>query len=373
MDRTKTTLILLMIAVVASAVVYRQFTFYRATNVTPSDALTPGEEILETDGVRHSIPLNKIMSGGPPKDGIPSIDDPSFESVAVADQYLDDNGFGLAVEVNGRYRFYPYQILVWHEIVNDTLSGKDLLVTYCPLCFTGIVFDREVNGEAVEFGTSGKLYNSNLLMYDRKSDSLWSQAIGEAVVGELTGAELKVHPSLTIAWKEFKAKANSGYFKNTDVLSRDTGASRDYTRDPYGDYYTDNTVMFPLSNEDGRLGSKEIVFGYDAGDAQKAWSLEELRGLSLNDSVGDTPVWIVYDEDLETLRGYFRTVDGKVLNMEVADYWHEDKESGSAWGFDGKAINGTYEGTQLEVVPLENHFWFSWAASHPNTDVYTSE
>ena len=362
MDRSKLTLILLIIAVVTAALLYRQYTLYRAADVDPGTAVAPGEDVVETDGVKHSIPLNKIVSGGPPKDGIPSIDDPKFETVAVADQYLDDNGFGLAVEANGRYRFYPYQILVWHEIVNDTFAGKDLLVTYCPLCFTGIVFDREVNGEAVEFGTSGKLYNSNLLMYDRKSDSLWSQAIGEAVVGELTGSELEVYPSLTISWSDFKKKANSGAFSKPEVLSRNTGISRDYTRDPYGSYYTDNSVWFPLSNEDGRLGSKEVIFGYDAGDAQKAWPLQQLREQSLNDEVGDVPLWIVYDDDLDTLRAYKRVVDGQTIQIDSED-----------WGFDGRAISGTYKGTQLEVVPLENHFWFSWAASHPNTDVYTIE
>ncbi|MFN7088796.1 MAG: DUF3179 domain-containing (seleno)protein, partial [Candidatus Paceibacteria bacterium] len=153
------------------------------------------KEIMITNGVKHSIPLDAIMGGGPPKDGIPSIDHPKFISVQEASNFLSDEEPGIAIEIGKVNRFYPFQILVWHEIVNDLINDQRVLITYCPLCLSGIVFDPLVKGERVEFGTSGKLWNSNLVMYDRKTDSLWSQILGEAIVGEMTGTRLKVLPS----------------------------------------------------------------------------------------------------------------------------------------------------------------------------------
>lgn len=198
-------------------------------------------EIFITDEIKHSIPLDEILSGGPSKDGIPSIDNPKFISTKDADKQLEDDSPGLGVVVGDTARFYPYRILVWHEIVNDTIEGKPVLVTYCPLCVTGIVFGREFNGEAVEFGVSGRLWKSNLLMYDRtsnvKDESLWSQVLGEAVLGIRTGEKLEIVPSDTVMYSVWKKS-----HKNTEVLSRDTGAARSYGSDPYGNYYTDDTV-----------------------------------------------------------------------------------------------------------------------------------
>jgi len=193
------------------------------------------KEISETDGVKHSVPLDEIRGGGPPKDGIPSIDDPKFVAVSEAD-FINDQEPGIAVSLNGIDRFYPFQILVWHEMVNDTFPstgsgqvGQRVLVTYCPLCLSGIVFDPEVKGERVEFGTSGKLWQSNLVMYDRKTDSLWSQILGEAIVGEMTGTELKVLPSDQIRFGDWRKLHPAG-----EVLSRDTGATRFYGSEDTG-------------------------------------------------------------------------------------------------------------------------------------------
>ena len=376
MNRSKLYLSALIIVVVVGALWYRQYKIYR-TPVTESNdpeiqaLLEPSSrEVTQTNGVLHSIPLDEVITGNPVKDGIPSIDKPKFQSVGAADQYLDDNGFGLAVEVNGEYRFYPYQILVWHEIVNETFNGQDLLVTYCPLCFTGIVFERDFGGDAVEFGTSGKLWNSNLLMYDRTSDSLWSQALGEAVVGERTGSKLKLYPSLTISWTSFKTEHPGGR-----VLSSDTGFSRDYTQDPYEPrgYYTSSTIMFPLSNEDSRLFSKALVFGYKTDDAQKAFEKDAIEEVGVvNDQVGDEAVLIAWDPSTETVRGYSRQVDTAVLTFTQGDDFLVDDQTGSLWNYEGEAVSGDYRGRTLSSLVLENSFWFSWAASHPNTELFTS-
>jgi len=146
-------------------------------------------EIMETNGVKHLIPLDKIKGGGPPKDGIPSIDNPVFTNAKDAN-FMSDSDTVIGLDINGETKAYPLFILVWHEIVNDIVSDTPVSVTYCPLCYTNQVFERIIDGKTVEFGTSGKLYNSNLLMYDRLTESYWSQALGMAVTGELTGYEL---------------------------------------------------------------------------------------------------------------------------------------------------------------------------------------
>lgn len=298
-----------------------------------SSSLEPARSqrtILETDGVRHSIPLDEILSGGPGKDGIPSIDEPTFVSAKDAASFLDDSDPGIGLTVGGESRFYPYRILVWHEIVNDTIAGKPVLVTYCPLCATGIVFDRRVEGKAQEFGVSGRLWQSNLLMYNRAgnvdNESLWSQVLGEAVVGVNTGEKLSIIPSDIARWSEWVA-AHPG----TKVLSRETGALRDYGRDPYGDYYTSESVSFGASFRDTRLHPKALVHGIEINGTYKAYDDEALKKKSgeVEDSFAGKTVVIT------------RTESGGV-RFEA-------------------------DGVALPSIP---GFWFSWLAVHPDTELY---
>ena len=153
---------------------------------------------------KHIVPLDQIVSGGPPPDGIPSIDSPKFVSVEDGKKFLEDSDKILGININGDIRAYPLQILVWHEIANDNVGGIPIAVTYCPLCFTNQVFNRTVNQTILEFGTSGKLYNSNLVMYDRTSKSLWSQALGEGIVGKYAGTKLERIPFDIAYWKDWK-------------------------------------------------------------------------------------------------------------------------------------------------------------------------
>ncbi|MEK7614834.1 MAG: DUF3179 domain-containing protein [Patescibacteria group bacterium] len=351
MNRSKTIIVAVLILAVFGVYAYWQSRVYRTpVSVGPSPSI---EE--------------QIVSGGPNRDGIPAIDKPIFETVSAADQYLDNDGFGLVVTSGTRVRFYPYQILVWHEIVNDSFDGKPLLVTYCPLTYTGLVFDPQINTETFLFGTSGKLLNNNLLMQDRKTNSLWSQAIGEAVVGDLKGTQLKLRPSFTITWADFKDT-----FPNGMVLSRRTGVVRDYTHDPYGNYHTTNAVLFPLSHVDSRLETKKLVFGYKTPDEQKAYPTDVIQKmLIVNDEVDEHSLFVFWDPDLKTVRGYFRDPTGTPLTFEWQDNRLVDRETHSVWNTEGKAISGSLRGTSLTAVPLENHFWFSWAAFHPNTNVLT--
>ncbi|MBI2046355.1 MAG: DUF3179 domain-containing protein [Parcubacteria group bacterium] len=288
------------------------------------------KEIMVTDGVKHSVPLSEIIGGGPPKDGIPSIDNPKFISAKDASKQLSDEEPGIALDIGGTARFYPFQILVWHEIVNDTINGERVLITYCPLCLSGIVFDPLVDNERVLFGTSGKLWNSNLVMYDRKTDSLWSQILGEAIVGEKTGTRLAVLSSDQIRFGEWK-KAHP----NGEVLSRDTGATRFYGQDPYGDYYTTPGTYFPVGKKDARLSDKDFVLGIVINGKAKAYLPETIKKLSeVEDRFENKTIVAQYEKDIDAVRLFEKKSDDT-----------------------------------LERINPFGTFWFSWVATHPDTEL----
>ncbi len=279
------------------------------------------------DGTKYLVHPDKIRRGGPPKDGIPSIDNPKYISLEEADEWIADNELVLAIDYNGVKRVYPLQILVWHEIVNDTIAGDPLLITYCPLCGSGIAFKRTINGREVEFGTSGKLYNSNLIMYDRLTDTYWTQIDGLAVLGELTGTELTPVSIDTVSWREWKS-----VHPDSEVLSRDTGYSRQYGRDPYGNYYENSFLMFPVENEDDRIHPKTVVFGIEVNGVYKAYREDDLKEVGrIEDEVNGRSLLITRDE-----AGVVKIVD---------------TDSG-------------------EEVIKERDFWFAWYAFHPDTLLY---
>lgn len=282
---------------------------------------------LTERGVKYLVDPEKILSGGPPKDGIPSIDEPNFVSVEEADKWIKDDELVLALDFKGVERVYPLQILVWHEIVNDRVGGEPLAITYCPLCGSGIAYKRLIDGEEVEFGTSGKLYNSNLVMYDRKTNSYWTQIDGLAIVGELTGKQLEAVSIDTVVWRDWK-KAHP----NADVLSQETGFSRAYGRDPYGNYYEDSFVLFPLENEDNRIHAKTVIFGIEVNGKFKAYTEDDLKNQPVvKDTVGGVEIVVE------------RNPDGTVEITEA----HSGKE-----------------------IVKERDFWFAWYAFHPETQLY---
>ena len=296
------------------------------------DEVTKEKEIFVTDGVRHSVPLNEILSGGPPKDGIPPIDNPKFISIKEAETNLKDEEPGIAFSRGNTHRFYPYQILVWHEIVNDIIEGERVLITYCPLCLSGFVFDPVVRGERVEFGTSGKLWKSNLVLYDRKTDSLWSQVLGESIMGEMTGTELSLLPSDQIRFGDWKKKFSGG-----EVLSRDTGATRFYGSSPYGDYFSVTGLALSLVNtKDDRLPNDALVFGLVVGGEAKAYHLDAIREKGeVTDTFAGTTFLLKHEKELDVVRVWKKLPTG-----------------------------------ELERVNPFSMFWFSWAAVHPETEVY---
>ena len=299
------------------------------TTTSAASGFGSGDErkTLVTDGTSHSIPLDEILSGGPGKDGIPSIDDPKFISADDVD-FLSTEDIGLGLTIDRESRFYPYKILVWHEIVNDTVADQPVLVTYCPLCATGIVFERRVDGEVQEFGVSGRLWQSNLLMYNRtdreENESLWSQVLSEAVVGPNTGERLPVVRSNIVQFGDWVDRN-----PDTVVLSRDTGTSRDYGRDPYGGYYTSDSVSFGAEFTDDRLRPKDLVHGIEIDGDFKAYHDDALEEGITTDEFADAEI---------TIR---KSDIGEVS-------FQSDSES-------------------LSSIP---GFWFSWVAVHPDTELY---
>jgi hypothetical protein len=329
---------------------------------------------VAADGTKHLIPLSGVEHGGPPKDGIPSIDNPQFVTAEDWDGFLasyDGDGLVIGVEVNGVRRAYPFQVLVWHEIVNDTIDGVPLLVTYCPLCGTGIVFSPLIDGAPVEFGVSGKLYNSDLLMYDRLTDSYWSQITGTAVVGPLSGTRLDFYPSEIMTWDEWRAT-----YPDSEVLNRETGYDRNYDRDPYGGYYVSSALMFEVSSMDDRLHPKARVTGVELDDvtfgAYPDGAVVE-HG-PVNDTVGDIPLLVFADPAAgNNVVVFERTVDGQTLTFSFDADALVDAETGTRWSFSGKALDGPLAGEQLRSVTTIKGFWFAWFAFHQETALWLPE
>ena len=282
------------------------------------------------DFSNHSVPVEEILSGGPPKDGIPAILRPRFVEADRA-RFMEGSDRVLGLSLNGETKAYPIKILNWHEIANDTLGGKPVVITYCPLCGTGMAFDPVIRGRPHTFGVSGLLYKSDVLMYDHQTESLWSQIKREAVTGDLMGERLTLLPLIHTTWEAWR-KEHPG----TVVLSTDTGYRRDYSRDPYDGYARSSRLLFSVGKSDDRFPVKEWVLGIESGKVAKAYPFSELARApqSFVDSVGSQTVTIHYDPDSRTAR---------VKDPEGKD------------------------------IPSVMAYWFAWAAFHPDTEVYRAK
>ena len=340
-------------------------------------------EWLKTDESKRLVPLDEIISGGPPPDGIPAIDRPAF-IVAEQATWLAAQEPVLALEIGGDARAYPLQILMWHEIVNDTVGGKPVVVTYCPLCNSGLVYERVVDGATLDFGTSGKLYKSDLVMYDRQSHSLWAQMEGRAIVGQRAGARLTLVPANTIAFDDWRTAHPRG-----KVLSRETGHQRDYGANPYRSYDQPDLRPFLFNGRpDTRRPPKERVVGIKIRETAKAYPWPRLAGLRvIHDTVAGESLVILYrpgtlsaldEARIERSRaigatGVFgRILEGRTLTFEPAGTGFRDRETGTTWDLLGHARSGPLAGRRLRSIPHVDAFWFAWAAFHPETLLHTA-
>jgi len=335
-----------------------------------AESTTSGADATTAGRVEAGIPLagstlpveyefeelqSEVRSGGPPKDGIPSIDEPSFWSADEADENLRDDSVVFGLVRNGEVKAYPQKILVHHEITNDVVGDEPVAVTYCPLTGTAMGFRR---GE-VEFGVSGNLVNNNLVMYDRATDSRWPQVLGTAISGELQGESLQEFRLIWTRWGRWKEA-----FPETRVLSEDTGHVRNYGTDPYGTYvperggyYSQNSTLFPALGDDDRFPTKHVVIGARADGGRIAFEKAALREQQLlSGEVGGTPHLAVYDADLDT--GYV------YRNPDDASFDYED----------GRAVDGDGTAHAPAELPLDRVYafdamWFAWSGFYPSTEV----
>lgn len=344
----------------------------------------------KTDWSKRTIDLSELVVGIPrddPRDVIPPIDSPTFESVASAAEWLVDREPVVVLELSGEAKAYPLRILTWHEVVNDDLGGETVVVTYCPLCNSAVAFRRAVDGRALTFGTSGLLRSSDLVMWDRQTESLWQQITGEAVVGEMAGKRLEFVPVSLVRWQEFRQGHPDG-----KVLSRQTGFERSYGTNPYAFYDSADQSPFLFTGElDDRYPPMERVVGVTVGEVNKAYPFSVIaEERAVNDTVGGVPVLVVWggedaasaldDPTISEGRAvgvglaYERTLDSGLLTFEPAgpDAF-TDRETGSTWDLLGRAVAGPLAGRGLAPAVHANHFWFAWAAFNPDAEVYVGK
>jgi len=292
-----------------------------------------------TDFSSASVPLGEIMSGGPPRDGIPPIDDPEFVPVGAASGLADTEPV-IGVTLGGAAKAYPLRILIWHEIVNDRVGGVPVVVTFCPLCNAAMVFDRRVDTRVLDFGTTGMLRNSDLVMYDRQTETWWQQFLGTAIVGELDGTVLHVLPSRLESWAHFRARAPDGL-----VLVPTRPGLRAYGRNPYAGY--DSSTRPFLYGGGMPAGIAPLARVVSLGGRSQAWSLELLK-----------------------LRGELALPDGVVLTWEPG----QNSALGDGWIPNGADVGNVLARRKVdgawEDVPYFIDFAFAFHAFYPDAEIH---
>lgn len=276
-----------------------------------------------------TIPVQQIMHGGPPKDGIPAISSPKFVNVEQTD-HVSANDRIVGIIIEGVARAYPISILNWHEIVNDEINGQHFAITYCPLCGTAVAFDASIAGQVTEFGVSGLLYNSDVLLYDRNTESLWSQISSEAIAGELVGTRLTRLPISHTTWQDWKSK-----YPDTLVLSEQTGHFRDYARNPYAGYEQSRSLFFAVNNRaPDTYHPKELVIGIEVDGTFKAYPFIELEKNGKS--------------------SFTDTINNRKFTIN--------------WDAENRAVSIVDDGGK-EVAGIQG-FWFAWFAFHPDTEIF---
>ena len=325
------------------------------------------------------IDLDRILSGGPPPDGIPSLDDPTFQTASTVG-WLGAEEAVIALEINGKARAYPVQVMTWHEIVNDTIGDIPVTVAYCPLCNSALAYDRRLGDRILDFGTSGELFNSSLVMYDRQTESLWTHFDGQAVVGHLSGERLTTFSIQTVSWERWVEANPDGL-----VLSRITGFSRDYGRNPYRGYDNPDDRPFLYDGDyDARLEPKDRVIAVrDPDQPAVVLKLEDVfsSGTVAFEAHGRSLIAVVepglgspLDSD-QVAQGrdqgssavFVAELDGSPVDLVRTEEGFHDTTSGIVFDIFGSALDGS--GARLEQVEHLDTFWFAIAAFEPDAEI----
>ena len=303
------------------------------------------------------------------RDAIPPIHAPKYEGAGAGDRWLAGEDVVLGYVAGEEAWAFPVRILNLHEIVNDELGAEPVLISYCPLCASGVVFDRRLGGRTLTFGNTSALYESDMVMLDYETGSYWWQVAGRAIVGPLTGDMLQILPSMMLRWDTWKE-----LHPDTQVLSRDTGAQRDYSEDPflgYGEHVTAGRFAFPVSDAamDGRLRAGTRVLGVRVGMEARAFPLEGGKISVFAYSFGGVPV-VVFSDGEGGGGAYRPFVDDRMLTFRPSGNRFRDRETGSQWTLAGEAVEGQLAGQLLEAVPARTAFWFAIVASDPEIVVH---
>ena len=352
------------------------WTAERISGFVGADLVDP-ESGLVTNFCKHSIDYNDVISGGPPPDGIPPIDNPNFDTIAVGDEWLTDVQPVIALAVGNQAKAYPLAILTRHEIANDEIADVPVAVTFCPLCNAAVVFKREVNGDVLGFGVSGNLRNSDLIMWDNKTLSWWQQFTGESIVGDMTGTQLEMIPAQLVSWKDYKEAYPNGL-----VLSSN---GRSYGQNPYVGYDSSAPFLF-ADTPDDRLRATDRVLGFFDSDTAIAYPMSAIADERvIEDTIDGQDIVIFYEpgqvsaldqsviensKEVGSAGMFIPDVGGQKLTFFTKDGTITDNETGSQWNVFGQAVAGELEGAELEPVISHVHFWFAWAAFRPDTAIY---
>ena len=341
------------------------------------------QEFPKTDFSKHTVPLNEIYSGGPPRDGIKPIDNPTFMSISNASKILDPREPVVAVNIGNEAKAYPHRILLYHEIVNDEINELPIFITHCPLCNTAIVFSRKVGNDILDFGTTGRVRDSNLVMYDRQTESWWQQFTGDAIVGYYSGKLLEPINSQVVSFEQF-AKS----FPDGSVLSQDTGFRRYYGKTPYPGYDNPGGIPFLFNREiDFRLPPLERVLALASESTSTIYPFsfldknplintefenKKILVLSQASMVSTMDKKFIKDSNaMLTAAAFDRNFDDHELTFQLDNGRIYDSQTNSEWNIFGQAIAGALNGAKLEQVDKNVHFAFAWFAFHPDAKVIT--
>lgn len=337
----------------------------------------------QTDMSIHSVPLEDIIVGGMGRDGIMPIDNPRFVSAHEVDWLTPDSPV-IALEMHNEAHAYPLAVLIKHEIVNDSIGGTAIAVTFCPLCHSPVVYKRRVDGVLLRFGVSGNLYNSGFIMWDDHTESWWAQFTGRAIVGTYTGTELEIVPSQVVGWRVFMQRYPQGRVLVGDA----TRPEIQYGRNPYIGYDTNPSPFMYLGEVDPRLfattrvltgvvNQQPIAYPYDRLSAERVIN-DDVEGYAVVAcwqpgavSALDNAT-IAYSRDVGMAALFSREVDGRVLTFRQGDGYFVDNETGSTWNIFGEAVAGSLIGTRLQSLYGNTHFWFAWSSAHPETQIYNA-
>ena len=358
------------------------------TTISDCILLPPEEPPFSTSGwttdfTRHTVPWSEIGSGGPPKDGIPSLNTPIFESIEDAKSWLSDQHPIIVVQHDGEARGYPLSILMWHEIVSDTVGGMPVTITFDPLTYGSAVFKRELDDTTYDFGTTGKLRFSSNIMYDRQTESWWQPFNGKGIVGERATAHLTSIPSQIVSLATF-----TDVYTDSLVLSNETGFRRDYGRNPYSGYSSTSRPFLFRGELDDRLPAMARVVGVMMDMQIIAFPFSTLETAKvINHELGNIPFVVFHQEgtvdaldasaidasrDIGSVAVFNRQLGDQTLTFQVTNEGQfQDIETESIWTITGGAIEGSLTGETLGPVTYLEPFWFAWAAFYPATGIYS--